>query len=69
MADVTAHLRNLLPEAQIGVSEKRVGTVPNMNCQNLRKDLGFEPRYTMETGLTHYLNSVRKAAGLPPVRG
>jgi len=69
MADVTAHLRKLLPEAEIGVDEKRVVTTPNMNCQNLRKDLGFEPKYTMETGLTHYLNMVRRNAGLPPVKG
>lgn len=69
MADVTAHLRKLLPEAQIGVSDKRVPTVPNMNCQNLRKDLSFAPRYTMESGLTDYLNAVRKTAGLPPVKG
>jgi UDP-glucose 4-epimerase len=69
MADVTDHLRKLLPEAQIGVSEKRVWTTPNMNYRNLRKDLGFEPRYTMETGLTHYLNMVRQGAGLPRVNG
>jgi UDP-glucose 4-epimerase len=69
MADVTAHLRKLLPEAQIGISDKRVGTVPNMSCENLRKDLGFEPRYSMESGLTDYLNRARKAAGLPPVKG
>lgn len=64
MADVTAHLRKLLPEARIGVSDKRVWTTPNMNCENLRKDLGFVPRYSMEAGLTEYLNTVRKAAGL-----
>jgi UDP-glucose 4-epimerase len=69
MADVTAHLRRLLPEAQIGVSDKRVATVPNMSCENLRKDLGFAPRYNMEAGLTDYLNMARKAAGLPPVKG
>lgn len=69
MADVTDHLRKLLPEAQIGVCEKRVWTTPNMNYRNLRKDLGFEPRYTMETGLTHYLNMVRQSAGLPRVNG
>lgn len=69
MADVTAHLRKLLPEAEIGVDEKRVVTTPNMNCQNLRKELGFEPKYTMETGLTHYLNMVRRNAGMPPVKG
>jgi UDP-glucose 4-epimerase len=69
MADVTAHLRNLLPEAQIGVSDKKVMTVPDMSIVNLRKDLRFEPRYTMESGLTDYLNMVRKAAGLTPVKG
>jgi UDP-glucose 4-epimerase len=69
MADVTDHLRRLLPEARIEVSEKRVWTTPNMNYQNLRKDLGFAPRYTMETGLTHYINMVRQGAGLPPVKG
>jgi UDP-glucose 4-epimerase len=69
MADVTAHLRKLLPEAQIEVSEKKVWTTPNMKCDNLRKDLEFKPRYTMETGLTHYLNIVRQTARLPPVKG
>ncbi|HJU29114.1 MAG TPA: SDR family oxidoreductase, partial [Candidatus Binataceae bacterium] len=68
MADVTAHLRKLLPEARIGVSEKRVWTTPNMKCENLRRDLGFDPRYSMESGLTEYLNDVRKAAGLPPLK-
>jgi hypothetical protein len=40
-----------------------------MKCDNLRKDLEFKPRYTMETGLTHYLNIVRQTARLPPVKG
>jgi UDP-glucose 4-epimerase len=69
MADVTAHLRKLLPEAKITVSDKPVPTVPKMNYDNLRKDLGFQPRYTMETGMTHYLNLVRKSVGLPALRG
>ncbi len=69
MADITDHLRKLLPEAQITISERRVITTPNMNCNNLKKDLGFQPRYTMESGMTDYLNMVRKAAGLPPVKG
>ncbi len=67
MGDVTALLRRLLPQASITVSEQRVATVPKMNCGNLRKDLGFQPRYTMESGMVDYLNLVRKAAGLPPV--
>jgi UDP-glucose 4-epimerase len=69
MADVTAHLRKLLPEAKITVSKKPVPTVPKMNYDNLRKDLGFKPRYTMETGMLDYLSLVRKAAGLPPIAG
>jgi UDP-glucose 4-epimerase len=69
MADVTAHLRRLLPEAQISVSDQPVPTVPKMNCDNLRKELGFEPRYTMESGMVDYLNLVRKAAGLAVIKG
>lgn len=67
MADVTAHLRKLLPEATITVSNQPIHTVPKMNYENLRKELGFKPRYTMEAGMTHYLNMVRRTAGLPPV--
>ena len=67
MADVTAHLRKLLPEAKITVSNQPVQTVSKMNYDNLSEDPGFQPRYTMETGMTHYLNMVRRAAGLPPV--
>jgi len=69
MADVTDHLRKLLPQARITISEKRVQTTPNMNTNNLKKDLGFQPRFTMESGMTDYLNMVRRAAGLPPVKG
>jgi hypothetical protein len=47
MADVTAHLRKLLPEARIGVSDKRIPNIVNMNCENLMKDLDFKPRYTI----------------------
>lgn len=68
MSEVTAHLRRLLPGAAITVSEQPVATVPRMNCENLRKDLGFRPRYTMETGMVDYLNLVRKMAGLPLVK-
>jgi UDP-glucose 4-epimerase len=69
MSDVTDHLRKLLPDAQITISERRVATTPNMKCDYLKKDLGFEPRYSMESGMTDYLNMVRKTAGLPPVKG
>ena len=67
MADVTDHLRKLLPDAHITISEERLPITPHMNCSNLKKDLGFQPRYTMESGMTDYLNMMRKAAGMPPV--
>ena len=69
MAEVTDHLRKLLPEAKITISERRVQTTPNMNTSNLKKDLGFQSRFSMESGMTDYLNMVRKAAGLPPLAG
>jgi hypothetical protein len=59
MVDVTAHLGKLLPEARIGVSDKRIPNIANKNCENLMKDLEFKPRYTMESGLTEYVNAVR----------
>ena len=68
MGDVTAHLRKILPDSEIGV-----GTEPPpflfhlMNNARLRNELGFVPKFTMETGLTHFLNNIRSMAGLPPV--
>jgi UDP-glucose 4-epimerase len=69
MGDVTDHLRKLLPDARITISERRVQTTPNMNTTNLKKDLGFQPRYSMESGMTDYLNIVRRSAGLPALNG
>jgi nucleoside-diphosphate-sugar epimerase len=67
IGDVTAHLRRILPDAQISVSSKRATMTPLLNNHRLLNELGFRARYTMETGMTHYLNLVRKQAGLPPV--
>jgi nucleoside-diphosphate-sugar epimerase len=67
VGDMTRHLRRLLPEAEI-----RVGTQPGLMMQlmdntRLVSELGFEPRYSLETGLEDYVNRVRHRAGLPPV--
>ncbi len=69
MGDVTAQLRKLLPDGQITVSKEPVRVGQYINAARLRKELGFKPKYNMETGMTHYLNLVRKRVGLPPVKG
>jgi nucleoside-diphosphate-sugar epimerase len=67
IGDVTAHLRNILPDSEIGVSSTPVTMTPLLNNDRLVNELGFRARYTMESGMTHYLNMVRERAGLPPV--
>jgi nucleoside-diphosphate-sugar epimerase len=67
IGDVTAHLRRILPDAQISVSDRPVNLTHLMNNERLRTELGFRARYTMETGLVDYLNRVRSQVGLPPV--
>ena len=65
--EVTAHLRRILPDAQITVSDGPVSRTHLMNVERLHTELGFQASYTMETGMVHYLNMVRGQAGLPPV--
>ena len=67
MGEITAFLRRILPDAEISVSTEPVQLFPLMDNTRLRTDLGFEARYTTETGLVDYLNRVRSQAGLPPV--
>jgi len=68
LGEVTAHLQDLLPDAQITVSSQPVeDPLQLMSNQRLVEDLGFKAQYTMETGMVDYLNRVRTQAGLPPV--
>lgn len=68
MGDVTAHLRRILPDSEISVGTELPPFLFHlMNNDRLRNELGFKPRYTMETGMTHFLNNIRSMAGLPPV--
>ena len=68
LGEVTAHLQDLLPDAQITVSSQPVeDPLQLMSNKRLVEDLGFKARYTMETGMVDYLNRVRSQAGLPPV--
>ena len=69
MGDMTAHLRKLLPEAQISVGTEVPRSLYLMNNDRLVNDLGFQAKWTMETGMVDYLNRVREGAGLSPVHG
>ena len=67
MGEVPAYLRRVLPDADISVGTEPVNLFALMSNERLRDELGFRPRYTMETGMTDYLNRVRSREGLPPV--
>ena len=65
--DASAHMRRLLPDAQISVSTEPVPLFPLMDNTRLRTELGFGPRYSLEEGLAHYVDLVRRQADLEPV--
>ena len=67
LGDVTECLRRILPDVQISVREEPVSLFPLMANDRLRDDLGFRPRYTLESGIIDYVNRVRGQAGLPLV--
>lgn len=69
MGEMTAHLRQILPEAQIDVGTDRPRSLYLLNNDRLVNELGFKARWSMETGLVDYLNLVRGEAGLPPIKG
>lgn len=55
--DYTRILRELVPGAQITVSE--TGRVPTLlDNTRIREELGFAPKYTLETGLEAYVKQV-----------
>jgi UDP-glucose 4-epimerase len=56
--DLTRELRRLLPEARIEVSQEPVKFIALMDNSRLVRELGFEPRYTLETGLQDYVERV-----------
>ena len=68
VGDYTEHLRRLLPDVQISVSDKTIGIGQIMDNTLLVKELGFKAQYTMETGLEDYVNRIRRDAGLPEVK-
>lgn len=58
--DVTACVRRLLPEARIAVAEQPAGALRLALMDNTRivRELGFEPRWTLEAGLEDYVHRV-----------
>lgn len=58
--DVTATVRRLLPEAEIVVAEQPPGALRLALMDNRRivRELGFEPRWTLEAGLEDYVRRV-----------
>ena len=66
IGDYTAELRRLLPDARIEVGEAPVHVGQLMDNTRIREELGFEPRYTIETGLADYIERIRSA---PDVTG
>jgi nucleoside-diphosphate-sugar epimerase len=59
VGDLTAVLRDLLPDADIRVGEAPFVLTSLMRTDRLRSALGFRPRYTLEEGMKHYLDTVR----------
>ena len=66
IGDYTAELRRLLPEARIEISEHPAPVGQLMDNTRIREELGFEPKYTIESGPADYLERVRSA---PDVTG
>jgi nucleoside-diphosphate-sugar epimerase len=63
--EITAYLREILPQAKISVSDKPFAMTSLVKTDRLREELGFTPKYTVEEGILAYLNDVRKREGMP----
>lgn len=63
--EITAYLREILPQANISVSDKPFTMTSLVNTDRLRDELNFTPKYTVEEGILAYLNDVRKREGMP----
>ena len=63
VGDMTRHLRTLLPHAEIAVSDAPVPFTQLMDNTRIVSELGFAPRFTLETALEDYLEQVRRREG------
>lgn len=63
--EITAYLREILPQAKISVSDKPFAMTSLVKTERLRAELDFTPKYTVEEGILAYLNDVRRREGMP----
>jgi len=63
--ELTAYLREILPNAKIAVNEKPMTMTSLVKTDRLQTELDFTPKYTVEEGIIAYLNDVRKREGMP----
>lgn len=63
--ELTAYLRDILPQAKISVSDKPFIMTSLVKTNRLQEELGFTPKYSVEEGILAYLNDVRKREGMP----
>jgi nucleoside-diphosphate-sugar epimerase len=59
VGELTALLRELLPDAQIAVSDVPLQPGPLMNTKRLVGELGFVPGYSLAAGTKAYVDAVR----------
>lgn len=58
--DITAAIRRLIPEAELEVSPTPLWQLQLMDNTRLVTELGFVPRYTVQTAVQQYINEVRE---------
>ena len=61
VGDCTAELRRQLPDARVEVSEEPVHVGQLTDNTRIREELGFEPKYAIESGLAEYIERIRAA--------
>ena len=59
VGDFTRLLRGHFPNAEIAVADGSTGGLQLMDNTRLVRELGFEPGYTLETGLADYVERIR----------
>lgn len=61
VGEFTRAMRKLLPDARIEVSpdETPGNPHPPLDATRLQRDLGFAPRYSLESGLADYIEAIR----------
>jgi UDP-glucose 4-epimerase len=66
VGDFTRHLRQLYPDAEIDVAGPEFpGELQLMDNTRLVEELGFQPRYTLESALDEYAETARERVRVP----